>query len=682
MREAVAALSQIPRLSWPRLPIALPGRLGGLDRLPIGARLGLLAVLAAVVAVAVGGTYWAGERHVDAALVRQDGYRQLNDLAGDVRARAAALHNHQEAFLRELKPDHAAAFAKDSQLIDQALALMSQRTATDGLTLAVGELKEGFAALSAGFAKVETLTRTLGLTDSSGLKGQLADSVKAVEDELRMWPNAGPLMPTMLHLRLAEKNFMLYGGQAYLGQHRKYAAQFDFELDASALPASTRGELRTLMNQYSADMQAFAETALAQAAEIEALRRRFQALQPILQSVFLNARDGMSAAITEQEGQRAGTTRLVAIIGVAAVGLFVLAVLVLAQSVTRPLKQIERAMKRLAGGDHRVAVPGIERKDEIGDMAKAVAVFKDNAVAMVSLREQQDEVRRQAEAAARDRQHVLADRFEHAVKSVADGVGTQAVAIKDIAQRMAQGGGDGQGSGSLAVAEAAERSRHSVASVARATEELAASVATIRQRAASSSGVAREAVEDLGRATRQVEGLAGLASDIDRVVGLIGDIAQRTNMLALNAAIEAQRAGESGRSFAVVAGEVKQLAVQTSDATREIADRLSAIQAATGDTVAAIGDVGDTVRRMDQIAREVAQAAEHQAIVTGKIERCVEEVASESRIVSDGVVTVTRSAVRYCGSAVRVIWAADDLARPAAGLRHEVDSFLQTVRAG
>jgi methyl-accepting chemotaxis protein len=193
--------------------------------------------------------------------------------------------------------------------------------------------------------------------------------------------------------------------------------------------------------------------------------------------------------------------------------------------------------------------------------------------------------------------------------------------------------------------------------------------------------VVRQAVAELDRTNARVHGLSEVAGNIDRVVNLIGDIAARTNMLSLNATIEAQRAGEAGKGFAVVAGEVKNLAQQTSDSTRDIAQQVAAIQAATAETVAAIADVGGAIRRMDDIAARVAEAVGRQSEVTAKISRCVEQVRSDTHCVTDGVVAVTQSAARYCGAAVRVMWAADDLAGPAGELQDEVAGFLRTIRA-
>ena len=680
---AVAPIAAFTALSPLRHRLAALWRAGEIPLLadmPIGRRFGVLVALALVGAVSFGAAYHLAERRIDAMLVTQDGYRRLNDLAGDVRAKAAALQNHGEQFLRERQPDRAYAFRQDAAFVAESLAAMRALPEAAAVSAQVAALSADFDAAAIRFDAVASHLEILGLSEAMGLRGRLAASVKAVEDELRMWPNAGLLLPEMLKMRQAEKNFMLYGGEAYLNQHRQHASQFDFALDASSLPPSTRDEFRALLSVYGADMQAFAAGTMALDAEVAALRQQFQAMQPSLAHVFAFARDGMTSAIAQQEAVRAQTSRLLAAFGVMAVASFFAAVLMLARSVTQPVGMIENAMERLAAGDHGVVVPGIDRRDEIGDMAKAVAVFRDNAIAMVRLQQEQDAIRAEAETASRQRVLALADHFERAVKSVADMVDANAQAIIATAEGMARHEGSGENR-SLSVAEAAEQARANVAAVADAAGELAASVGDITLLVADTSRVVRQAVAELDRTNARVRGLSEVAGNIDRVVNLIGDIAARTNMLSLNATIEAQRAGEAGKGFAVVAGEVKHLAQQTAQSTREIAEQVAAIQAATADTVAAIADVGGAVRRMDDIAAQVAAAVTRQSEVTAKINRCVEQVGIDSGGVTDGVVAVTQSAARYCGAAVRVMWAADDLAGPTANLKAEVDGFLRTIRA-
>jgi methyl-accepting chemotaxis protein len=656
------------------------GQLPGLSNLPIGRRFGLLVGMAVIGAVSFGAAYTIAEARIDAMLVSQDGYRRLNDLAGDVRAKALALQNEHDQFLRERATEAAQAFRQDAAQAAGGIAAMRalpQAAAMDGQ---LAQVADGLAAAARRFDAVAAQAEILGLSDETGLRGRLAASTKAMEDELKMWPNAGPLVPDMLQMRQAEKNFMLFGGDGPLNLHRKYANQFDLTLDSSPLPASTREDLRKMLASYAGDMQAFAAGSQAFEAEVAELRGQFAALQPKLAQVFSYARDGMGAAIHQQETTRAQTSRLLAGCGVLAVLSFFAAALVLARSITQPVRLIENAMNRLAGGDHTVVIPGISRRDEIGDMAKAVAVFKDNAIAMVRLQREQDAIRSEAEATSRRRVLALADHFEQAVKSVADAVSSNAQAIKATAEGMVRNDGHTD-DGALSVAEAAEQARITVAAVAEAAGELAASVADVGTLVADSARVMADAVAELERTNTRVQGLTTVAGDIDRVVNLIGDIAERTNMLSLNATIEAQRAGEAGKGFAVVAGEVKRLALQTGQSTREIASQVDAIQAATAETIAAIGDVGAAIRRMDHIAGQVSRAVERQTDVAARIGHCVDRVSADSRSVTEGVVQVTQTAARYCGAAVQVIWAADDLAVPAARLQHEVDGFLATIRA-
>ncbi|MBR9970414.1 methyl-accepting chemotaxis protein [Magnetospirillum sulfuroxidans] len=690
MKKAVSALALAFPTGFPDLRLAgfgqsiagawHSGDLPILSNLSIRVRFALLVGMALIGAAAFAGVFHVVEGRIDSLLVAQDGFRRLNDLAGDVRAKAAALQNHEEHFLRERDKDSAQGFRADVAFIASSLETMEKLPSAAPLSQQVATLRQGFAQVGQRFDAVERRAGVLGLTASAGLRGQLAGSVKAVEDELKMWPNAGPLLPTMLQMRQAEKNFMLYEKDSYIGMHRKYSNQFDFELDASALPNSTREDLRKLLVAYAEDMKSFAGETMALNAEVVALRQDFQALRPVLTQVFGHARDGMNQAIGQQEAARRQMSNLMAVFNLAALAAFCLVALVLARSITQPVRLIEDAMERLAGGDHTVLVPGIARRDEIGDMAKAVAVFKDNAIAMVRMQQEQEAIRAEAEAVNHARMLALADHFEQAVGSVAEAVNTNAQAIKETAARMVRRDRAGD-SRSLSVAEAAERSRNTVAAVAEAAAELTSSVEEIAHHVTATSEVVRLAVNELERTNAQVTGLSQVASNIDRVVNLISDIAGRTNMLALNATIEAQRAGEAGKGFAVVADEVKHLAQKTADSTREIAEQISAIQNATADTAAAIGDVGDAIRRMDDIAAKVAQAVVRQSEVTDKISRCVEEVTAGTQDVTGGVVGVTQSAARYCGGAVRVMWAADDLAGPAANLKHEVDGFLRTIRA-
>lgn len=652
-----------------------------LGRMSIRLRIAALVILALGGAAAFAAVYAYAAHRTDVALAAQEGFGRLNDLAAEAQARSLAVQVQAEQFMRERDTRFATAFhAETARLAEVVTAMQAIPQAAPEAERLAG-LAEGVRHMTEEFDHLVAEAEHLGLREQDGLRGRLRASVQAIEDELKMWPNAAPLMVDMLHMRQVEKDFMLYGAERLLGNHVRYANQFDFALDASTLAPSTRSDFRRLLGSYGADMKAFGAGTLALAAEIDRLRARQAAIRPLVEDVFAFAHAGMARAIAEQEEVRGETLAQASAIGLFSVVAFTLAGLLIALSIVRPLRLIEQAMQALAGGDHTVAIPGRDRTDEIGDMAMAVAVFKQNAEAVARMQLEREQVRRDAEAASRHRVLSLAQTFEDTVKSVAELVSTKAVAIHDRAGGIAGDGGN-RNAWSLTVAEAAEQARHTVAAVTEATEQLSASVDEVAGHGAEVAQAVGTAMSDLSVVEERVRGLAEMAGRIDRIVTLIGDVAQRTNMLSLNATIEAQRAGQAGQGFAVVAGEVKRLAGQTADSARDIAQEIAAIQAATGETVQAISGIGHTIRAMDALANVVQAAVGRQSEVTRRIERCVADVTAETRVLSEGVTGFTHSAAQQCGAAAQVLWAAEDLSAPTRALQNEVDSFLSTVRAG
>ncbi|MGE5545856.1 MAG: methyl-accepting chemotaxis protein [Solirubrobacterales bacterium] len=652
-----------------------------LGRVSIRLRIASLVALALAGAAIFATIYATANDRLDHALEAQDGYRRLNDMAADAQARALALRVQTEQFLRERDPRYAAAFHEDAERLVSTLAAMRDIAQVGAIRSQVADLAASFQQLEAEFARVEVEVHRLGLSEQDGLRGSLNASVGAIEGELRMWPNAAPLLIDMLQMRQAEKTFMITGDEAALGHHARHAKQFDFALDATTLSPSTRQDFRRLLAAYSADMKAFGAGTVALAGEVAAIRRHHAELAPRVDEVFAFAHAGTAQAIDDQKVVRSETSWETSVFGLLGLAAFTAVATAIAISIVRPLRRIESAMQALAGGDTAVAVPCGERTDEIGAMARAVHVFKENAERVARMHIEHESVRREAEAASRGQVLTLAQRFEDAVKDIADTVTTKAVEIQQTAGGIA-GDGDGSGNGwSLTVAEAAEQARHTVVAVTQATRDLGASVGRIAEHGAAVTVAVGAAVTELTTAEERVRALAEMAGRIDRIVALIGDIAQRTNMLSLNATIEAQRAGEAGKGFAVVAGEVKRLALLTARSAREIAAEIAAIQGATGDTVHAMGGVGRSIREMDALAHFVQAAVEHQTEVSALIERCVTDVREKTHVLSEGVASFTHSAARQCGAAAKLLWAAEDLAAPTSTLKDEVGSFLATVRA-
>jgi len=382
---------------------------------------------------------------------------------------------------------------------------------------------------------------------------------------------------------------------------------------------------------------------------------------------------------TEYEAAAASSQRTLILGTLVILAAAALLAFLLGRGMSRPLIAITAVMNRLSSGDTDVAIPGGERKDELGTMALAVDVFRRNMIEAGTMRAAQEAAKDQSEHEKKALQRQMADRFEADVKSVVGAVAKATADMRRVADEITASV-NGTSERTTAAAAASEEASASVATVAAATEELASSVAEIGRQVTHSSGVADNAVVKAGQTTEMVGGLANAAEKIGDVLRLIGAIASQTNLLALNATIEAARAGEDGRGFAVVASEVKDLASQTAKATEEIAGQVSAIQSATGDCVAAIGGISDTIREISGIATTIAAAVEEQGSATREIARSVQQAAGGTKLVSHNVAGASEAADQSRALADNVLMAAGELGQHASALFKSVDTFLAGLR--
>jgi methyl-accepting chemotaxis protein len=347
--------------------------------------------------------------------------------------------------------------------------------------------------------------------------------------------------------------------------------------------------------------------------------------------------------------------------------------------IVRPLSAITGAMSRLAAGDLSIGVTGADRKDEVGQLARSLQVFKDNAIEARRLSAEQE-----AENEAKMRRAQLLDQltkqFEANVTAMTQGLSTAASDLESTA-RVMTGVADLTNGQSVNVASAAEQTSANVQTVAAATEELSISIREIAAQVTQSSHIAERAVADAQRTNRTVQALADTAEKIGNVIQLINNIASQTNLLALNATIEAARAGEAGKGFAVVASEVKELANQTSKATDEISAQIASVQQATREAVGAIQTIAATIGEMSQISVSIAAAMEEQGAATAEISRNVQEAARGTEAVTGTIGEVRQGAGETGAAAAQVLTAAQALARHSASLGHEVDGFLAGVKA-
>ncbi|CAH2601963.1 HAMP domain-containing protein [Rhodovastum atsumiense] len=394
--------------------------------------------------------------------------------------------------------------------------------------------------------------------------------------------------------------------------------------------------------------------------------------------IELNAEQARLSAQRGAELGGAARTWIFVVLGLMS-ALCVLNGWLMVNGISAPIRSMTAAMRGLAGHDLATAITGTGRGDEIGAMAGALQVFKDNMITADRLAAEQAEARAVRERRAA-RVETLVQDFERQVAELVQHLSSSATEMTATAGQMTRTA-DLTSTQANTVATAAQDASSSVQTVASATEELSASIGEITRQVGQSTTVARQAVEEAQRTDTTVRALAESAQKIGDVVGLITTIAGQTNLLALNATIEAARAGDAGKGFAVVATEVKSLAAQTARATDEIGAQIARIQAATQDAVSAIGGIVRTIDQVNSITGTIAIAVKEQGTATAEIARSVQHAASGTGEVTRNIGGVSRAAGETGEASQQVREVADGLSRNAERLAGQVGSFITGVRA-
>ncbi len=462
----------------------------------------------------------------------------------------------------------------------------------------------------------------------------------------------------------------------------------DFHKVAADSTERLRGEHKVALADVGKSMRDYHDAFTEVAAKVAEVDMLINGTMAKLAGDMAKTINDLSTAQTRRMDEMESETRadvgaslnLSGALSLAALAIGLLLAYFIGGGIAKPVVGMTGAMQKLAGGDLAVTVPARGRKDEIGQMAETVQVFKDSMIETDRLRGQQEAMKAKAEADKRAAMNQLADEFEASIRGVVNGVSAAATELQATAQAMSATAEETNAQATT-VAAASEQASNNVQTVATAGEELSSSISEISRQVSQASTITRKAVDQAEQTTHQMITLADAAQKIGDVVQLITDIAAQTNLLALNATIEAARAGEAGKGFAVVASEVKNLASQTAKATEEITGKIAEMQSATQVSSGAIREIADTIGQIDQISTTIASAIEEQGAATAEIATNVQQAARGTQEVSSSVVNVTQAASETGAAAEQVLSSAGDLSQQGETLREKVDVFISRVRA-
>ncbi|WP_262297238.1 methyl-accepting chemotaxis protein [Microvirga sesbaniae] len=632
----------------------------------------------------IGAVFQTGRHEVEQALSVQQTYSALAEKANQVRSRADALKVTAGEWTASRLAHHGQAFVDQHKALAAQLDEMGAATGATLITPEVAALKQHAAALIGQGNALGKLYAAVGSKPDEGAQGRLLKAETNLEKLVRPLTGSGEtiawrLWAAMLGMFNQEARARILLEESILGAFEVEQGRFTRALAQFSGDPKDKAVIDSASVSFQEAFHAWSELEQQVSGQGEKLMGQFDLLVPVLDQLLAKVR--AEAHETDEQltaSQHRTFTLILWAMGATLLFGLVLNVLV-GRSISLPLTRLQQAMRRLADGDAASEVPFTGNTDEIGAMARTVLVFRDNA------RERERLTQEREGMAAVDAQRAHA--ISNAIMAFDASVEQILAEVRDVTGELAKASGQLEGSAHHVTQQAqiagaaSTRTAHNMSAVASAAEELDASLAEVAAQTQASAQASERAVAEARGASGSMSTLSTATSQIGEVANLIRTIAAQTNLLALNATIEAARAGEAGKGFAVVASEVKDLAGQTAKATEEIARQIEAVQAASRETLVALGTVQASVEDLAGVVSTVAGTVSQQTAAVSEIARSVAQVSTEAQAGTSAIETTQGVATQSLDAARNVADLSVALESQAQRLGAEIGQFLQSVRA-